>query len=72
MLDARCRPTGWLFSWALIFVTGFGLTAFGAPVPPQSGANTTTVSDTVYLADDCLNASTWAKGGTPTSSVGAP
>ena len=74
MRDAGRRPMGWPFYWAQIFVTGlgFGLSALGVPVPPQSGANTTTVSDTVYLADDCLNASTWAKGGTPTSSVGAP
>jgi len=53
MRDAGRRPMGRLFYWALIFVTGlgFGHSAFGVPVPPQSGANTTTVSDTVYLAD---------------------
>jgi hypothetical protein len=72
MLDAGRRPMGRLLYWALILVTGFGLSAFGAPVPPQGGVATTTVSDTVYLADECLNASTWAKGGAQTSSAGAP
>ncbi|HEV2397774.1 MAG TPA: hypothetical protein VGS27_12585 [Candidatus Sulfotelmatobacter sp.] len=45
------RPMGRLFYWALILITAFGLalSAFGAA--PQSGAATTTVSDTVYQAD---------------------
>lgn len=53
MRDARRRPMGWLFYWTLVLsaAIGFGLPAFGAGAPPQSGAGTTTVSDTVYLAD---------------------
>lgn len=53
MRDARRRPMGWLFYWALVLsaAIGFRLSAFGMPVPPQSGAETTTVADTVYLAD---------------------
>jgi hypothetical protein len=63
MRDAGRRPMGRLFYWALaatMTAFGFGLPAFGAA--PQTGANTTTVSDTVFMADKCLNASTWAKG----------
>lgn len=53
MRDARRRPMGWLFYWTLVLsaAIGFGLPAFGAGAPPQSGAGATTVSDTVYLAD---------------------
>ena len=53
MRDAQRRPVGWLFSWALVSIAAFGfrLSSFGMPVPPQSGAGTTTVSDTIYLAD---------------------
>lgn len=53
MRDSRRRPMGWLFYWALVLSSAFGyrLPAFGAGVPPQIGAGTTTVSDTVYLAD---------------------
>ena len=51
MRDAGRRPMGRLLYWALILVAGFGLSAFGVPVPPQGGMATTTVSDTVYLAD---------------------
>jgi hypothetical protein len=43
---------GRLFYWALILlmtVSGFRLAAFGAA--PQSGAATTTITDTVYMAD---------------------
>jgi hypothetical protein len=69
MRDAGRRPMGRLLYWALILVMATGF-ASGKPVPPQSGANTTTVADTVYLADECLNASTWAKGGTPVASSG--
>ena len=70
MRDAGRRPKGRLLYWyfAVVITAGFWLPAFGLPAAPQSGANTTTVSDTVYLADECLNASTWSKGGTPTSS----
>ena len=51
MRDAGRRPIGRLLYWALILVAGFGLSAFGVPVPPQGGVASTTVSDTVYLAD---------------------
>jgi hypothetical protein len=53
MRDAGRRPMGRLLYWAVSLVTafGFGLSALGAPVPPQSGPTTTTVADTVYLAD---------------------
>ncbi len=53
MCDAGRRPMGRLFYWALavvmIVASGFRIAAFGAS--PQSGPVTTTVSDTVYLAD---------------------
>jgi hypothetical protein len=52
MRDAGRRPMGRLFYWALaatMTAFGFGLRAFGAT--PQGGAGTTTVSDTVYMAD---------------------
>jgi len=51
MSYAGRRPMGRLFYWALILIaaSGFRLPAFGAA--PQTGATTTTVSDTVYLAD---------------------
>ena len=47
MRDAPRRPMGWLFYWALVLSSaiGFWLSAFGIPVPPQSGAGTTSVSD---------------------------
>lgn len=44
MRDAGRRPIGRLLYWALILVMGTGL-ASGTPVPPQSGANTTTVAE---------------------------
>ena len=52
MRDASRRPMGRLCYWALAVIAafGFGLAAFGAPVP-QSAPATTTVTDTVYLAD---------------------
>ena len=53
MRDAGRRPKGRLLYWyfAVVITAGFWLPAFGLPAAPQSGANTTTVSDTVYLAD---------------------
>ncbi len=54
MFDAGRRPMGRLFYWVLIVVvlaSGFRLSAFGAEPSPQSGPATTTVADTVYLAD---------------------
>ncbi|HEY1677884.1 MAG TPA: hypothetical protein VGG04_09275, partial [Candidatus Sulfotelmatobacter sp.] len=51
MFYANCRPMGRLFYWALALAAlGFGLPASGARLP-QSGPATTTVADTVYLAD---------------------
>lgn len=59
MRDAGRRPVGRLCYWALAVLAAFGLgvTAKAAgrsarPTPdPQSGPPTTTVADTVYLAD---------------------
>ena len=52
MFDAGGRPMGRSFYWLLAVITVFGLqlSATGAPVP-QNGPATTTVADTVYLAD---------------------
>ena len=52
MFDAGRRPMGRLFYWALILVVaavGFRVTASGAS--PQGSVATTTVSDTVFMAD---------------------
>lgn len=50
MRDAGRRPMGRLFYWAAILgAMCFGLRTYGAV--PQSGAPTTTVADTVYMAD---------------------
>jgi hypothetical protein len=48
MFCAGCRPTGRLFYWTLVVsaALGLGLAAFG-----QGGPATTTVADTVYMAD---------------------
>ena len=54
MFDAGRRPNGRLFYWVLTVViaaSGFQLSAFGAEPVPQSGPATSTVSDTVYLAN---------------------
>jgi hypothetical protein len=53
MFDAGRRPIGRLFYWllAVVMITGSGLRAHGAGPDPQSGPATTTVADTVYLAD---------------------
>jgi len=53
MFDAGRRPIGWLFYWlmAVAMIAGFGLTVSGAAFAPQSGPATTTIADTVYLAD---------------------
>ena len=53
MFDAGRRPTGRLFYWLLtgvIAASGFGAWVYGAAVP-QTGPATTTIADTVYLAD---------------------
>ena len=52
MFDASRRPSGRFFYWLLAMVTvfGVGLPALGAP-GPDNGPATTTVADTVYLAD---------------------
>ncbi|PYX45165.1 MAG: hypothetical protein DMG79_19825, partial [Acidobacteria bacterium] len=51
MFDADRRPMGRLFYWlvAVLTITGSASRASGAPVP--QGPATTTVADTVYLAD---------------------
>jgi hypothetical protein len=54
MVDAGRRPMGRLFYWVLTVVvaaSGFRASAFGVGPVPQSGPATTTVADTVYLAD---------------------
>ena len=53
MFDAGRRPIGRLFYWllAMVMITGSGLTAAGAAPVPQNGVASTTVADTVYLAD---------------------
>ena len=53
MFDAGRRPIGRLFYWmaVVVMIAGFGLTADGAGPVPQTGPATTTVADTVYLAD---------------------
>ena len=54
MFDAGRRPSGRLFYWVLtvvIVASGFRVSAFGAEPVPQSGPATTTVADTVYLAN---------------------
>ena len=50
MLDSGRRPMGRLFYWAVAIVaaSGLGISAAGSP---QSGVATTTVADTVYMAD---------------------
>ena len=52
MRDAGRRPMGRLCCWVLVamIASGFPFPAFGAAAP-QSGPATTTVADTVYLAD---------------------
>ena len=49
MRDAGRRPMGRLLYWALIVVAGFGLSAL--PCRRRVVMATTTVADTVYLAD---------------------
>jgi hypothetical protein len=53
MFDAGRRPIGRFFYWwvTMVMITGSGLTASGAAPVPRSGAATTTIADTVYLAD---------------------
>ena len=53
MFDAGRRPSGRLFYWgmAVAMIAGFGRTAWGAAPAPQSGPATTTIADTVFLAD---------------------
>ncbi|MGO9086550.1 MAG: beta strand repeat-containing protein [Candidatus Sulfotelmatobacter sp.] len=52
MRDTGRRPLGRLCCWVLMMVAASGvrLAAFGEPAP-QSGPATTTVADTVYMAD---------------------
>ncbi len=57
MLEAR-RPLRRLFFWLLAVLL---VSATSQAVGPA----TTTISDVVYRADDCLNASIWAKSTMP-------
>jgi hypothetical protein len=54
MRDGYSRRTGRLFFWLLAYVIGVGVALGADPA-------TTKVSDTIFRADDCLNASIWAK-----------
>ncbi len=56
MRDASRRPMGRLCYWALAVVAAFSfrLTAAASPASPQSGPATTTVTDTVYLANGAV------------------
>ena len=47
MLDAGRRPMGRIFYWVLVMIAAFG---FRVPASGQ-GPATTTVADTVYMAD---------------------
>ncbi len=53
MFDAGRRPMGRLFYWlvTLVMIAGSGLTVSGGEPVPQSGPATTTIADTVFLAD---------------------
>ena len=53
MFDADRRPMGRLFYWllAVVMIARCGLTASGAAPVPQSGLASTTVADTIYMAD---------------------
>jgi len=53
MFDADRRPMGRLFYWllAVVMIAGCGLTTTGAAPVPQNGLASTTVADTIYLAD---------------------
>src|SRR5258708_11460707 len=53
MFDAGRRPIGRLLYWVLAVATivSCGRMVLGAEPVPQSGPPTTTVADTVYLAD---------------------
>ena len=58
-----CRPMGRLFYWVAT-VAAISSIAFGGAsrkTSSQSGPALTSVVDTVYMADQCLNASTWCK-----------
>ncbi len=51
MFDAGRRPMGRLFYWALAIVVASGLWVPVSGAASQNGPATTTISDTVYLAD---------------------
>ena len=51
MRDAGRRPKGRLFYWALVLIAASGLRVLAFGMPPQGGAGTTTVADTVFMAD---------------------
>jgi len=56
MLQA-CRPAGRPFYLALAVAAA----SIWVGATPQGGPTLTNVVDTVYRADECLNASTWCK-----------
>jgi len=53
MFDADRRPKGRLFYWllAVAMIATSGLTVLGAAPVPQNGSASTTVADTIYMAD---------------------
>lgn len=53
MFDAGRRPMGRHFYWlvTLVVIIGAGVAASGAAPVPQSGPGSTTIADTVFLAD---------------------
>src|SRR5579864_1828175 len=87
MFDADRRPDRRLFYWllAVMIVTGCGLMGSGTAVVPQSGVASTTILDTVYMADGSAASGnliiTWpafvtasgtaVAGGTATRALGA-
>jgi hypothetical protein len=60
MFDARRRPKGRLFYWwvAVAMIAGAALNAWGSGAVPQSGPGSTTIADTVYMADGSIAAGT--------------
>lgn len=58
MRDASRRPMGRLCYWALAFVLGFAIVGKSTRAAGQGGPATTTVADTVYLANGAPAAGT--------------
>lgn len=51
MRDAGRRPMGRLFYWALVFIAAVGFRPSASGAAPQGAPGTTTVTDTVFMAD---------------------